>query len=169
MSIDTPPIPRGRDRRPAIAAIVVTGLLAVGAFIGARAISADPTAAPAPAAGAIKPSAIPAHADIEARYGIQFYQVGLTGDDGLIDVRFRILDPLKAEPVVGHHSVVKMLIGDERAAKILDTRALTPGDSTLVAGQGYYIIFRNAAGTVIRGDYLDIFVGDLEIKHIRVV
>ena len=153
----------------AIAAIVVTGALAAGAFLGARAITADTTPAPAPAAGSIKPSPIPAHADIEAKYGIQFYQVGITGVGGLVDVRFRILDPLKAEPVVGHHSVVKMLIGDERAAKILDTRALTPGDSTLVGGQGYYILFRNASGTVVRGDYIDIFVGDLEIKHIRVV
>jgi hypothetical protein len=153
----------------AIAAIVVTGVLGVGAFLGARAITATDEAPVQPPAGSVKAAPIPAHADIEAKYGIQFTNVGITASGGLIDVRFRILDALKAEPVVGHHALVKMVIGDERAAKLLDTRAMTPGDSTLVAGQGYYVLFRNAGDTVLRGDWVDIFVGDLEIKHIRVV
>ncbi len=158
-------------RRPPLAAWFVAAILivATGAFFGARLVVGEQAGPAQPTAGQVKPGPMPQSPQIEAKYGIQFSRVGLTANGGLVDVRLLVLDPAKATPVLGHHSGVQMLLADERAKKVFDTRAMTPGDSNLAAGQGYYILFRNSAGTIRRGDYIDIFVGDLVLNHIQVL
>ena len=161
-----PPPPHAYPRFLAVAA--VTLVASVGAFLGVRSFT-NTDAAPSLAPGDIKESVTPSAPDIEAKYGVRFVRIGMTADDGLIDVRFQILDAAKAGPVLGHHAQVKMLLANERTRKVLDTRAFTPGDSNVLGGEGSYVLFRNAAGTIRRGDYVDIFLGDLHIDHFRVL
>ena len=149
-------------------AIALAVVASLGAYLVVHRIVTPAAPAPMLPPGAVRPSRPPVSPAIEATYGIQFYQAGLSGDGGLVDVRFRVLDPLRAAPVLGHHATIKMVLGNERTRSLFDTRAMTPGESNLVAGESYWVLFRNASGDIVRGDQVDIFIGSLHLDHIPV-
>jgi hypothetical protein len=168
-NVETAPTLSSRPRGVLLAGIALTVLVSVGAFFAVRALT-SPGDPPAPlVAGTHVP--VPPHPAVEARYGIHVVQVGLSADGGLLDLRFQILDANKAEGILGHHSREKILIVDENNQIGLDTRTMTPGDSNLLPGTGYYVLFRNTNGTVKRGDYVDLLVGNdqLPVRHVRVL
>ena len=70
---------------------------------------------------------------------------------GLVDVRFTILDTVRAEPVIGHLSRERVKLVDEATGRVLDTRTMTPGDSNLKAGEGYYCCSAIPAGCCTAG------------------
>ena len=154
-------------RRPALGLPSLT-MLAVAAatvvagaagYAGARTFDGAPAtpAGPAPAA-VLRVGTVPASPAIEATYGVRFSRIGVIADGGLVDVRFQVLDPDRAQPLLGHHGKVAMVLKDERGNVILDTRAMTPGESTLRPGETYFILFRNAANSVHRGDRVDVLI-----------
>ena len=79
--------PRPRQQ-PAIAAPQPAS---VASQSDARRTAADAASHPACEAAAPPPTAL------ETRYGIQITQIGLTASDGLVDVRFKVLDAAKAQ------------------------------------------------------------------------
>ncbi len=164
--IGAPSFPSGS--RQVLAALALALLGSVAVFTGAQRL-VQPVMGPRTfGPGATHGGTMPHSQAIEATYGVEFYQVGLSGDGGLVDVRFRVLDASRAAPVLGHQATIKMVVGNERTRSLFDTRAMTPGESNLVAGQSYWVLFRNAGGDITRGDRVDIFVGALHLDGVLV-
>jgi hypothetical protein len=160
------PLPRTR-LRPGIRVLLVvavTLVLAAAAFWAARTIASSPPAAQVPVATP------PASPQIEAAYGIRISRLSITAATGLVDLRFYVLDPAKATPLLGHHgSKVPILLRLPGRHLVLDTKAMTPGESNLRAGSVYYMLFRNSAGSVHEGDDVDVIVGRYVLRHVRVL
>ena len=87
---------------------------------------------------------------------------------GLVDVRFVILDTTRAEPVIGHLSRERVKLVDDATGRVLDTRTMTPGDSNLKAGEGYYMLFRNSGGLLHPGSHVSVAIGNLRLPGVTV-
>jgi len=141
-------------------AVVVAAGAAFAVVTGLRGGDAQ---AQLPAAGPA-----PVSAPIEAGYGLRFQRATLAMQGGLVDVRFTILDTLRAEPVIGHLSRERVKLVDQATGTVLDTRTMTPGDSNLIAGEGYYMLFRNSGGLIHPGSRIAVTIGKLELPGVVV-
>ena len=153
-------MPHLRSILPPLAAVMLAGVAAFAIAVGLRHdLAAD--ALPAP-------SAPPVSQQLEAAYGLRFQRATLAMQGGLVDVRFTILDTLRAEPVIGHTARQRVKLVDERTGTVLDTRTMTPGDANLLAGEGYYMLFRNSGGLIRAGSRIAIAVGDVRLPGVVV-
>ena len=141
-----------------LVAVAIAATAAFAVVVGFRS-GADPL----PAAGSA-----PVSPQLEAGYGLRFQRATLAMQGGLVDVRFTILDTLRAEPVIGHLSRQRVKLVDEASGTVLDTRTMTPGDATLLAGEGYYMLFRNSGGVLRRGSRIAIAIGDIRLPGVVV-
>jgi hypothetical protein len=139
-------------------AIVVA---AVAAFAITTGVRADPARLP-------KAGPAPVSPEIEAGYGLRFLRATLAVQGGLVDVRFVILDTVRAEPVIGHLSRERVKLVDDATGRVLDTRTMTPGDSNLKAGEGYYMLFRNSGGLLHPGSHVSVAIGKLRLPGVTV-
>jgi hypothetical protein len=142
---------------PAVAILVA----AAAAFAVTTGFRAEPT--PLPPAGAT-----PVSPEIEAGYGLRLQRATMAVQGGLVDVRFTILDTVRAEPVIGHLSRERVKLVDESTGRVLDTRTMTPGDSNLKAGEGYYMLFRNSGGLLHRGSRIAVAIGKFRLGGVTV-
>jgi hypothetical protein len=104
-------------------------------------------------------------AGLVERSGVRVERVAVTGDGGLVDLRFLVVDADKAASV----NETPPLLIDERTGGVIDRpwmgHAHTHG---LKLGVGYYVIFENA-GTLIRsGGRVTVQLGDARLPHVRV-
>lgn len=142
---------------PTIAILVA----AAAAFAVTSGVRAD--SSPLPPSGAT-----PVSPELEAGYGLRLQRATMAVQGGLVDVRFTILDTVRAEPVIGHLSRERVKLVDDATGRVLDTRTMTPGDSNLKAGEGYYMLFRNSGGLLHRGSRISIAVGKLHLDGVTV-
>ncbi len=143
---------------PTIAILVA----AAAAFAVTSGVRADPSTHLPPA------GATPVSPELEAGYGLRLQRATMAVQGGLVDVRFTILDTVRAEPVIGHLSRERVKLVDEATGRVLDTRTMTPGDSNLKAGEGYYMLFRNSGGLLHRGSRVAIAIGKLRLDGVTV-
>ena len=143
---------------PTIAILVA----AAAAFAVTSGVRADSSTHLPPA------GATPVSPELEAGYGLRFLRATLAVQGGLVDVRFVILDTIRAEPVIGHLSRERVKLIDDATGRVLDTRTMTPGDSNLKAGEGYYMLFRNSGGLLHPGSHVSVAIGKLRLPGVTV-
>jgi hypothetical protein len=150
--------------RSAVVPLAVVVLAAGAAFAVVTGLrGGDSADASLPPAGVA-----PVSAPMEAGYGLRFQRATLAMQGGLVDVRFTILDTVRAEPVIGHLSRERVKLVDSATGTVLDTRTMTPGDSNLLDGEGYYMLFRNSGGIIHRGSKIAITIGKYELPGVIV-
>ena len=103
---------------PAVAILIA----AAAAFAVTTGVRADAGPPPLPT-----PGATPVSPELEAGYGLRLQRATLAVQGGLVDVRFTILDTVRAEPVIGHLSRERVKLVDDATGRVLDTRTMTPG------------------------------------------
>jgi hypothetical protein len=102
---------------------------------------------------------------LERASGIRITQVAITGDGGLVDLRYQVVDPDKAVAV---HTIPPELV-DETTGAVVDQLLMGhQHKGTLRAGQAYYLIFVNPGNLVQRGRRVTVALGGVRIPHIRV-
>jgi hypothetical protein len=143
-----------------LAAVAVAAAAGFAVVVGLRGGDHDTSL---PAAGPP-----PVSHQLEAGFGLRFQRATLAMQGGLVDVRFTILDTLRADPVIGHQSRQHVKLVDEATGTVLDTRTMTPGDSNLLAGEGYYMLFRNSGGVIHAGSRIAIAIGNVRVPGVVV-
>ena len=103
---------------------------------------------------------------LETRYGIQITQIGLTAADGLVDVRFKILDAAKARKVLGDPANTPVLIAG-------NSPPLSPPHHALHGakfGDGlvYFILYPNVRGAIKHGAEVTVAMGDVRLGPVTV-
>jgi hypothetical protein len=151
---------------PSLRSIAVPAIAVLIAAAAAFAVTAGVRADSSPSLPA--PGATPVSPELEAGYGLRLQRATMAVQGGLVDVRFTILDTVRAEPVIGHLSRERVKLVDEATGRVLDTRTMTPGDSNLKAGEGYYMLFRNSGGLLHRGSRVAIAIGKLRLDGVTV-
>ena len=106
-------------------------------------------------------------AAIEDRYGIHVTMVAVTAGGGVVDFRFQVVDPEKANIYMhGPTSELPILIVGKSGTRI-DPRPHTH-HVNYEFGRTYYTIYRNPRGVVEPGSQISVQIGDLLLRNIEV-
>jgi hypothetical protein len=154
----TMPVPENRVKALRIAvALAALLILATAGWLIYRQLNAQ----------AEGPYVLPRSAAIEDKYGVRFTFLALTGRDGLIDVRYRIVDAGKAKNFGHYTETSPMLIAEDSGERVEVTR-MGLHNHRVEPGLIFHILFRNTANAIKQGELVTIQVGDLKLEHVRV-
>jgi len=129
--------------------------------------STTPMTAAAPQAAVAPPQAVkpvqplPEPSALETQYGIQIAHVGLTAAGGLVDVRFKVLDPAKARALLGNAAHAPMLIAGDNPPLMPPHHALK--GARFAKGQVFYILYPNARNAIKPGVEVTVAMGDVRL------
>jgi hypothetical protein len=119
-------------------------------------------------------TATPAHvpprvsaAGLVQRSGVRVVRVAVTGDGGLLDLRYRVLDSEKADSV--HDPATPPLLIDERTGGVLGRLLMGHTHSQRPkVGLTYYLIFENTGNIVRPGSRVMVQLGDARLADVPV-
>jgi hypothetical protein len=106
-------------------------------------------------------------AGLGQRSGVQITQVAVTGGGGLVDLRFKVLDPAKAHAL--HEPGTPPAIVDEKTGLVLNQLLMGhahSGEYRLAAT--YYLVFENTGNWVHRGSRITVLLGNAQVEHVVV-
>ncbi|MHB0869032.1 MAG: hypothetical protein ACYC5J_06195, partial [Chloroflexota bacterium] len=109
---------------------------------------------------------------VETKWGFRVVRLAVVAGGGLVDLRFEILDPNKADPVLNPSQAVLLLdeasgrtVGTARFSKIGELRQRPTAWET---GKLYYMGFSNSGGLIKPGSSVSLIVGDYRLEHLVV-
>jgi len=106
-------------------------------------------------------------AGLEARSGVRVVRVAVSGDGGLLDLRYKVLDANKAQAV--HDRANAPLLIDERTGGLVNELLMGHIHSNAPkTGLTYYLLFVNPGNIVRRGSRVTVRLGDARLAHVRV-
>lgn len=106
-------------------------------------------------------------AAIEDRYGIHVTMVAVTAAGGVVDFRFKVTDPEKAEKYMhGPYNELPILIAETNGTRIDPRTHIHKANYEF--GRTYYMIYRNPGGVIEPGSEVTIVLGDLRLNHVPV-
>ncbi|MFO1267024.1 MAG: hypothetical protein U1F67_09790 [Rubrivivax sp.] len=142
--------------------------------------AANATAATAPAPAPATPPHAPAtaapHAIAAPAFGIEFIDTRLSAAGSLVDLRYRVLDPDKAAPLLDR-KVRPVLVHVESGRRyyvpqppiVGALRQTTRGGQAPQPGRTYFMLFANPDRALKTGDTLALFVGDQRVGEFRIL
>jgi hypothetical protein len=105
---------------------------------------------------------------LAARYGIDVTLVAVTALGGMVDFRYQVVDPDKADPVL-HDLDVYPKIVDEESGATLALRSLPHNHiKTLELGGNYFFLLPNAHNAIHEGSSVTLVIGDVRLEHVIV-
>jgi hypothetical protein len=151
--------------------LLVIGLAALGAWLIST-FKSTPTPAETngPANSNVSTSyqrpVVPA-AGLTERSGVQIVQVAVTGGGGLIDLRYQVVDPDKANAL--HDEATPPVIIDESTGLVVDQLLMGHSHTgSYQAGSTYYLVFENPGNLVQSGAKVSVLLGNAEVDHVAV-
>jgi hypothetical protein len=108
----------------------------------------------------------------EERWGIEVLGATASGAGYMLDLRYRVLDPAKAAPLLVR-DVPTRLVDEATGAVHLVPSPPTVGPLRQTtrrpeAGRIYFELFANPGGTVRPGDRVTFVLGDFTLEHVAV-
>ena len=109
---------------------------------------------------------------LEEKWGIEIVWVKSSAAGYCLDFRYRVLDPVKARPILAR-SAKRYLVDQNTGAKMLiptspKVGAMRQTTRKPVAGRVYFIIFSNPRKIVKVGDKVTVVIGDCHAENIVV-
>jgi hypothetical protein len=167
-----PPAPRERrrgDRRVRLAG-ALTGALAVvlvTALVLWLVQRPDGDAKPAAAVPAAWARPVVSPAGLAERSGVKLTQVAVTGDGGLVDLRYQVVDPDKAASL--HDQRTPSALVDEATGLVVNQLLMDHAHhGAYKVGVRYYLVFNNFGNWVHRGGRVTVLLGDAQVEHVVV-
>lgn len=159
----------GRRGRLIGVAVGVLATVALGVVLTLRQASStarvDAQAAPAIAASWGRPAVNAA--GLADRSGVAVTRVAVTGDGGLVDLRYRVVDPTKANSL--HDQATPPAVIDEKTGLVVHQLFMDHSHSgTYHAGITYYLVFNNPRDWVHRGSRVTVLLGNAQLEHVVV-
>ena len=106
-------------------------------------------------------------AGLVERSGVRVVRVALSGDGGLVDLRYQVVDGEKADAV--HSPTAPPLVVDERTGGVINRLLMGHIHSNRPkVGLTYYLIFENPGHLVHRGGRVTVQLGNARLAHVRV-
>lgn len=105
--------------------------------------------------------ALPLPSALEMQYGIQITQIGLTASGGLVDVRFKVLDAVKARALLGNPANAPMLIAGDKPPLMAPHNALR--GARFGQGQVFYILYPNLRSAIKPGVDVIVAMGEARL------
>ncbi len=131
-------------------------LLTTGAGAGRAAEPASPPAF----AGAVPEGAL------EAIHGVRLDQVAVTAGGGLVDLRFTVLDPVKARPLLGGHGGLPRLIVEGSGVELQAPRHGAMRGVRLQKDAASFLLYPNTRNAVRPGTRVAVAFGDVTVEPV---
>lgn len=128
------------------------------------ATSASGAVAPRPAASSTVRSTVPLFKNDQ--YGVEVMGAHISGSGYVIDVRYRVLDATKAQPMLDR-KVKPVLVNESNGERfyvpqppIVGALRQTARNNNIIPGKIYFMLFANPDKRIKNGDKLAMWVGD---------
>jgi hypothetical protein len=146
--------------------VVALGLVVLrwwGGDDDAAAVAAGRSAVPV----AWQRPAVAGDAGLVARSGVRITQVAVSGGGGLVDLRYEVVDPDRANAL--HDPGTPPAVVDEKTGVVVHQLLMNHAHSgPFTAGVTYYLVFDNPANWVTRGSRVTVLLGDAQVEHVVV-
>jgi pyruvate/2-oxoglutarate dehydrogenase complex dihydrolipoamide acyltransferase (E2) component len=152
----------------AAAAIETTGTetpAGVAAAPVAAAPVTNPAAAKSKAAAPGQALPLPAPTEREVELGIQLAHVGLTASGGLVDVRFKVLDAVKAKALLADATNAPALIAGDMPPLAAPHHSLR--GARYAKGQIFYILYPNQRSAIQPGGEVTVALGPVRLGPVK--
>ena len=146
---------------PRAAVVGATVALATGALLAGSVAMNNSSEA---ATGKTK---VPQSRQMEAKSGIRILSAHAVAGGGVIDLRYQILDPLKAAIVEGDPTKTPHLQDVRNGGVLADTAAMRKGHEMRPAGT-YFLLYYNKSGVVKSGDFVNVTIDGLTLNNVPV-
>jgi hypothetical protein len=101
------------------------------------------------------------------RSGVKITHVAVTGGGGLVDLRFRVIDPDKANAL--HDPATPPGVVDERTGLVVHELLMSHSHTgAFQPGVTYYYVFNNPGDLVRRGARVVVLLGNAQVEHVVV-
>lgn len=101
------------------------------------------------------------------RSGVRLTQVAVTGGGGLIDLRFQVLDPNRANSL--HDAATPPAVIDEKSGLVVRDLLMSHAHTgKYTSGQTYYLVFENPGNWIRRGSKVTVLLGSAQVEHVVV-
>jgi hypothetical protein len=106
-------------------------------------------------------------AQLADRSGVKITQVAVTGEGGLVDLRYQVVDPELANAL--HDPSTPPAVVDESSGLVVHDLLMSHSHTDpFKAGVTYYLIFNNPGNWVHRGSDVTVLLGDAQVEHVAV-
>ena len=164
--------PKGRRLMVRLAAMAT----AVAAVIGLRVVSDHPARRvplTTPRAVSSRAAAIAENPKLEADWGVKFTRIVMLADNGLLEVRYQVVNPAKSARLHTGGDVQNLptLVDETRGTRVQPHSLMLHFHhaQTATAGATYSILYGNSAGALHVGDKVTIRMTDgLTLRHVVV-
>lgn len=101
------------------------------------------------------------------RSGVKITVVAVTGDGGLVDLRFKVVDPDRANAL--HDPRTPPAVVDEQSGLVVHELFMDHSHSgPYKAGVTYYLVFNNPGNWIHRGGRVSVLLGDAQVRDVPV-
>jgi hypothetical protein len=104
-------------------------------------------------------------ATLESTYGIRITKIAVTGGGGLVDVRFTVLDPVKARPILEHGSRPRLVAVDGGAVLEAPAHGLMR-NVRLQKDAACFLLYPNARNAIQAGTRVALAFGDVKAEPV---
>ncbi|MEW6402905.1 MAG: hypothetical protein AB1649_13980 [Chloroflexota bacterium] len=102
--------------------------------------------------------------DLEDEYGIRLTLVGLTAAGGLVDVRYYVIDPVKAAKLAGEDGIMPLVHVEGSDVVLMPDHHMRT--QKLIADRMYFSLIPNAGNVVKRGTSVIVVFGDVAVEPV---
>ena len=102
-----------------------------------------------------------------AHYGIDIDLLAVTAAGGLVQLRYRVVDPDKAAPLVHDPDLSPALIAEESGKTLVMSTPPHQHGTELQLGGTYFFLMANAESTLHKGDDVTLVIGDVRLEHLE--
>jgi hypothetical protein len=99
--------------------------------------------------------------------GVKITQVAVTGDGGLVDLRFKVVDPDRANAL--HDPTTPAAVVDEESGLVVHELFMNHSHTgPYKIGVTYYLVFNNPGNWVHHGSRVSVMLGNAQVEHVLV-
>lgn len=104
-------------------------------------------------------------ADLEEEYGIKVNLVAVTADGGLVDLRYTVIDSVKAAHVLHDAATLPQLLLPDKGA-VLRAPQARAHKMDLIDGASYFLLFPNSGGLVQAGAPVSVVIDAVRLEPV---
>ena len=104
---------------------------------------------------------------LAAEYGIKINLLALVAAGGLVELRYQVVDPDKADPLLHDDDLQPALVVEDTGATLVLTSAKHHHSTETELGGTYFILFANAHSAIHGGDKVTLVLRDVRLEHLE--